>query len=302
MYREPDYEAIAKRPLSQSALKEFAISPQHYIEYLNSPFKPSEQMVLGSLVDLMIFFPEEWQEKCRILPIFDNKLPPDKNGTVKNNLKKNELDMIAWLEKLAVEEKEMKEKDKNFFKFLIVDQAQVDTAKIMVAQVTASEPAQWLLNQMTEVQDNLFWEDQKTGLKLRGILDCRGGMDEGNGIICDLKSARSADPDEFLRQVINLGYDVQVGMYRHAAKAKWFKFPEFYFLVVENTAPYGVSVLRLEDEFLEYCDKKVRFLLDSFALCLKEKQFHRTYDFRVIGGKFNLRLPGWLRSKLEVWE
>jgi len=46
--------------------------------------------------------------------------------------------------------------------------------------------------------------------------------------------AQGADPDNFIRDALNLGYDIQMAAYLDGIHKTRFKFPNFVFLVIET--------------------------------------------------------------------
>lgn len=72
------------------------------------------------------------------------------------------------------------------------------------------------------------------------------------GLIVDLKTTISADPNEFARTAFNLGYFISAAMYTDVWKQSTGEDVGFLFLLVEKTAPYLVSVVELDTEALDY--------------------------------------------------
>lgn len=72
------------------------------------------------------------------------------------------------------------------------------------------------------------------------------------GLIVDLKTTVSADPNEFARTAYNFGYFISAAMYVDTWKAVTGEDVGFLFLLVEKTAPFLVSVVELDKEALDY--------------------------------------------------
>lgn len=72
------------------------------------------------------------------------------------------------------------------------------------------------------------------------------------GLIVDLKTTVSADPNEFARTAYSLGYFISAAMYVDTWKAVTGEDVGFLFLLVEKTAPFLVSVVELDKEALDY--------------------------------------------------
>ena len=70
------------------------------------------------------------------------------------------------------------------------------------------------------------------------------------GLVLDLKTTDSADPELFTKKVIGLGYDFQAAAYTVAAEQAYGKSFKFLFVAVERRAPYTVAVYEA-DEFMQ---------------------------------------------------
>jgi PDDEXK-like uncharacterized protein DUF3799 len=279
-----DYDRIRKKILSYSSLKQFNKSPEHFVHYLNSGFKPTPAMIFGSLLDKMILTPGTWEEEFTVFP----EKPPLKKDLVELHGKEIGAEMYA-ANKIKHEEWLTANTGKTF-----VTQEQIETAKFITAKVFANHEAAALLSLVTQTQKRVEFTDKATGLKVCGYED-----GEGDTIIMDLKSCVSAEPEKFGRQAVDLGYDLQAAVYLEAAKLTSFKFPEYWFLCVETSEPYGISVIRASDEFIEYGKLNLRTALDNFKYCLDNKLFHQSYQFKNKFGPLTLELPSWLKRKIE---
>jgi hypothetical protein len=279
-----NYTRIKNKVLSYSSLKQFKRSPEHFVHYLNSKFTQTPAMVFGSLLDKMVLTPGTWEE--------DFVVKPEKNALLKDLVEEygKELGRIKYDNQKADYQKWVELNAGKTF----VTQEQIDTAKIITEKVFANEAAMELLNRITETQRRVEFTDKETGLKVCGYEDGKGV-----GLIMDLKSCQSAEPEDFLRQALKLGYHLQAGVYTEAEKHIGFEFPEYYFLAVETSEPYGIAVMRASEEFIELGKVELRSLLDNFKYCLDNKLFHQSYEFRNKFGPIILDLPYYMKKKLE---
>jgi len=264
-----DYEKITNKVLSYSSLKEFRKSPEHFVQYLEKKKAPSEAMILGSLVDRMVLTPGTWQDEFTVMPHFDRRTKEGKEGFAK-----------------FTEEN----KGKTFVEEDVIIKAEFITAKVM-----QNEQAKEILSRLTQTQETIFYTDKETGLKMVAKLDGRG-----DNIIMDLKTCASADPEEFAKAAINFGYPLQAGVYAEAVRNRFFKFPDYYFICVETSAPYGISVCKASDDFVELGKQQLRKALEEFKYCLDNKLFHQSYEFRNLFGPHILELPPWAKKGLEA--
>lgn len=86
------------------------------------------------------------------------------------------------------------------------------------------------------------------GTQAKARLD---GWHEGTADIIDLKTVQSADPAEFHRDVLRWGYHQQAAHYCDLLREVTGKDHHFTFVLVEKVLPYLVSVVTLDDLFLD---------------------------------------------------
>lgn len=282
--RPIDYEAIKNTILSYSSLKEFKKSPEHFLEYKFGAKKTTAAMEFGTLVDKMILTPDAWEHDFAIKP---DKMP----------FKKDLVEEFGA--KLGAEKYE--DNKKVFADFLtehngksLVTKEEMELAKYITKKVWRNKPAAELLNCMETFQEGFVYTDKKTGLKLRGFKDAKGP-----GKVVDLKTTVSADPEEFFRSCIKYDYPLQAGIYVESEKVLNFEFPDYYFLCVEKTAPFGVSVLKCSPDFIALGKQQLRHTLDSFKWALDNLMFNESYDFRSVTGYHEIELPAWIRKNLD---
>lgn len=286
-----DYEAIRNRILSYSSLKEFRKSPEHFLEYMFGPKKTTAALEFGTLIDRMILTPDEWQGDFVVKP----EKPPFLKDLVEAHGKEEG-------------RKRFEDGKLEFDNFLlehagksIVSQEDMDTAILITNKVRKNRAAKDILERITGTQQGFKFEDKKTGLKLRGFKDA-----DGQDFVLDLKTTISADPNEFIRSAIKYDYPLQCGVYLEAEKVLNFRFPDYYFLCVEKTPPYGISVLKASDDFIAFGRHQLRETLDSFKWCLDNLLFNESYEYRspigfkegLSAGWHSLELPAWIKKQL----
>lgn len=105
----------------------------------------------------------------------------------------------------------------------------------------------------------------RSGVWLRGRFDWLT-----NGILVDLKSSRSADPEEFRRTAWTLGYDVQAAHYLETYRLATGNKPRgFIHVLVEKEPPYLVSVVQLDPEFLELGELRLERAIHRYRAALE---------------------------------
>jgi hypothetical protein len=92
-----------------------------------------------------------------------------------------------------------------------------------------------------KAEQSVFWEED--GLMLK----CRPDAWQPGALI-DLKTARSADPNDFGKTAHEFGYHQSAAHYIDGVKAATGEELPFHFVLVEKTEPYLVSVVELDVE------------------------------------------------------
>lgn len=265
---------LKKRPLSYSSIKRFGQSPLHYIHYLMGKRVETPALIFGTLVDLMLFTPEEVPKRFVI--------PPEINR--RSNAGKAE--WAKWVEDNA---------DSKY-----VTQEDFDKGERMVDSLKTNPLSAKIINDTTTTQRRLQWNEKKVGtmevnLPFVGYLDGEVGDEK----IWDLKTTTDAHPDKFMRDAFNYGYHIQAAMYLKGIARTKLKFPDFYHVVVEKSEPYGVSVHLASNDFKALGKQQYEQYLMEFRYCMEEQLFHQSYEFRAVGDYYPLDLPGYAKMKLD---
>lgn len=92
-----------------------------------------------------------------------------------------------------------------------------------------------------KAEESVFWDEDSLALK------CRPDAWKP-GVLVDLKTTRSADPNEFGKTAHEFGYHQSAAHYIDGVKAATGEELPFHFVLVEKTAPYLVSVVELDIE------------------------------------------------------
>lgn len=290
-------DSIKARPLSYSSLKHFKRSPMHFAEYRGRlDQEETAALIFGNLLDCLLLTPWEFDNRYTVAVRPIKNAPP---ALLLKYVGREKYD--AYKIELEKAEKEFKEKmDKynaliNDASRIIVTQGDVDKAKAMCEAIRKNPTARKMIERVTEVQVERRWVDKKTGLPVL----CR--MDgSGEDLIFELKTAANADPEEFYKDAYKFQYPLQCGMELESFRVKN-KFPQFWYIVIEKTAPYGVSVFQPTDDYIELGKLEYRSYMDSFKYCLDNDKFTEGYEFKSSRADKThaLDLPPWARQRLE---
>jgi hypothetical protein len=140
-----------------------------------------------------------------------------------------------------------------------------------------------------------YWQDEPTDIGLRFRPDWLTTLD-GRPICVDLKTTINADPAEFARSVVKWGYMSQADWYLQGLAAHAINDAAFYFVCIEKTAPYPVSVIELDTDALAEGAHRNRRAIDLFDHC------SRTGIWPAYGtGIHTVSLPPWAtRGSLQT--
>ena len=160
-----------------------------------------------------------------------------------------------------------------------------DRAEQMAAAVLAHPIAGGLFASHGKAEQSLFWQDDETGVWLRGRTDWIRQPDEGRTVVVDYKTAASADPARFGKAVADFGYHMQHAWYVDGVKALGISDdPGFVFVVQEKTAPFLVSVIQLDDEAVRIGRDLNLQAIDVFVEC--QSHGHLARLLRRRGNRF----------------
>lgn len=114
--------------------------------------------------------------------------------------------------------------------------------------------------------------------------------------ILDLKSCKSAKPDDFTRQAWSLGYFSQAAMQLDGVAAITRKIRPYLWLAVENAPPYACAVYEPSPIGLELGRNTYRDWLRTLHVCEERKE----WPSYTAGGVMQLDPPRWALPQDEV--
>lgn len=120
------------------------------------------------------------------------------------------------------------------------------------------------LHTQGESELSYIWEEKGTWCRVRP-----DWISKNRKLIIDYKTTgMSANPAEWARQVVNMGYDIQHSFYRRGVKAIEGEAPQFRFMVQEVKAPYLCSFIGLPPEFAAMGKEKTEYGIYLWNQCL----------------------------------
>ena len=255
--------------MSQSRLKDFAVSPAYYKMRLAEPKEQTEAMILGTAVHAALLEPEVFKNKYVVAPKFDRRTTKGKADYT-----------LFCVENMGK---------------LILTKDEYDHVLAMRDSVFSHPKAKDAFSFKIDPEKEIFFEME--GVACKAKLDAI--VPEINTVI-DFKTARSATAEQFRRDALSMGYDLQAFWYYEAYKAEFEKYPDYYaFIVVSKEAPYPVGFFEVDKEFLDrgrYCAlKHLRKYKECLALDVWPK--NESEDVIVIS------TPEWaMKETLEFGE
>jgi exodeoxyribonuclease VIII len=247
MYYGLDNEAYhaGTHAVSNSMLRDFAISPLHCYARHFDPKRPPRKVkagqLEGSLAHCALLEPDQFSKRYPIGP------------TANRNTK-------VW---------------KEFAEGCLphetpIQQDQADVAFAQARSLRAIPDVGTLLAR-GHAEVSVYWIDEETGLLCRCRPDWRWMHPDREDavMLLDAKTYSDASPSEFSRQVARKAYYAQAAWYSDGyAKATGHEVLGFVFGTVETEFPYAASACTLDESSLAKGRSDNRALLTAYAKCM----------------------------------
>lgn len=230
---ESDYRKATG--LSQSSLKDFLISPAHYLALIEKQIEPTRAMQFGTAFHAHL--------------LRDN---PEDYYAVKNKVDGRSREGKAYNEQFALE---------NAGK-VVIDLDDRNTIVSMAEEVMNHATAGELMKSLTHKEFAVFGTNH--GIRLKGLID---GYDKTTGTVIDLKTAEDASPKGFKKAIWDRRYDIQVVHYTWLLQNAGLPVNKFYFIAIEKEPPFAVGVYTINPESLTKSFKTWDDALDQFFVC-----------------------------------
>jgi hypothetical protein len=218
---------IKRDYLSASALKSFAKSPNHYIQYVTGKTEASPAMTFGSALHCYVLEPQEFEKRYAVSPKVDRRT---KEGKI----------LFAEFAEKADGKEVLTPED--FGQILNMD-----------TSLSCYSPARELLDACTSFEQMTM--KQINGVDFKGIAD---GMSDD--FILDLKTCQDGSPEAFERTAHSMGYHIQAAAYRLL-----FNVDRFYWVAMEKNAPHNVSVYMQSEEAFHKAKHRLLTLIDEWS-------------------------------------
>ena len=259
-YNQPEFDYRRAEGVNQSSLKKILESPAHYQAALKFRLIPTPAMEMGTALHALSLDGEKAFDATYI------KKPED----VKLNTKEGK----EW--KASVGRKKV-----------LTTGGKDDPWNSVQGMAKSLRRLEWFNpDQKDYIKHNevsIYWEE--AGVHCKARLD-RVLIEEG--IVLDLKTTDSVEPELFTKKVVSLGYDFQAAYYARAAEIAYGKPFKFIFVAVERKAPYTVDLFEVAPDMMAEGMYKVEKALESYSNCTESGEWpNREPVIR------QLDYPGW---------
>lgn len=267
-YSVPEKEYHKSEGWSKSKLDYVNISMAHYFENEKNPKAETPLMAVGSAVHCRILTPDLYQSSIAIAPDVD---------------KRTKIGKETWAEFIQG----------NVGKTIIKHSDAEDVERIAESVLTHPDASELLTNGRLEV--SMQWNDEKTGLPCRARVDWL----RDDHILVDLKKTGDASYFKFQKHIIDFRYHVQGAFYLEGYRRITDVFShDFYFICVEDHAPWAVKVYRLGPQSLDVgrqeWEKNLARVFEYYA----EPEIDRWAGYEL--GSQTIEIPGWAKQRAIV--
>ena len=247
--KNKDYHSYTQA-ISKSRLSKMALTPRYFKWCEDNPQEPTEDLIVGSAFHKVVLEPRTFAREFVVAPYIDRRTK-------------------AGRELYAEFENKAKNRD-------IITQENYDMVCAMKKRVMENRYAKALLN--GNVENSMYYTDDLTGIDCKIRPDCYKVVGD-KVIITDLKSCKSAAPEDFTRDIVKYGYDLQCAMYKIGV-SKVLNVPleniEFVFVAVEKKAPYLMGIYETDNNIFERGESLYRKYLGMLKQCRETNDW---YDY-----------------------
>jgi hypothetical protein len=257
--------------VSRSGIMQFMKSPLHYWhEYLNPEKEPREKpqiittanaLEFGNAFHSYVLESSEFDKRYMVFDKQDGRTSAGKAANAQAAFLQGDRELI----------------DSKAF-----------TQITKMARSINSQPTAKGMIDGARYEQSLFWSDPDTGILCKVRPDIWH-----NNFIVDLKTARSAAPGDFQRDLFGFGYHLQAAMISEAIwHLQGVNMMQFTYVVVEKDAPYATAVYKLEENAINHGREQFKKILFELKDCIVSDTW-RSYPDSI------LDLPSWAYNNKE---
>jgi len=268
------HEYLDAPGISQSALGWFEVSPEYYKYMMSQKQTGTREMGLGSALHYLVFEPDNFDD---YMVVMDRRKMPFPDSTMNKKENKEWRDEI--ITRAAAGNLE------------VVEWEDFEQAKRMRDKLySVTESRELLEYKLNEFEKASQWEWD--GLLFKRKVDVTSDL-----FLIDLKSTNDASNSAVSRQIYDRRIYRQLGMYADGERilegSIFLK--ETYIIAIENKPPFGVSVHKITEDYLEKGIVEYRNLARKLAECARTDSWP-TYTSMTNGGIQIVDVPNWLKN------
>jgi hypothetical protein len=259
-------EYRAREGISSTELKKILKSPMHYKYWKDNPENTdTPDLLFGRAAHKYILETYDFYNEFAVAPNCDRRTKEGK---------------AEW--SLFCDQNEGKD---------IITQEQFEKIEEMRKVMLATPFVSKLINGEHEI--SYFWTDEDTELKCK----CRpDSINHRLKIVVDYKTCDNAETQRFMKQSIDLGYDLQASYYLDGIKANTGHDYIFVFIAQEKKAPYAVNILQADDIFVRSGREVYKSMLQIYKDCSESGVW---YGYMGAESQINsLGVPKWIENML----
>lgn len=231
MLEMSETEYRAHPAVNYSVLKHAQKSAAHMKHARDTVTEPTPQMVLGTVVDCLLFSRNDFTKRFVVSPDIDRRTKEGKAAyqeLLNTSVGKTIISADVW-----------------------------QKADAMVSSALKSKAVLALLADQ-RFQVPMLWHDADTGVECKALCDSiRDGV-----TVTDCKTTHNADWREFSRSCANFSYHVQAAFYTDGYFACTKQRLPYTFIAIESAAPYPVAVYRLDNASIEAGRRQYKYALE----------------------------------------
>jgi len=248
---------LAHPALSSHGLMKLLKSPAHYKHALENRREPTDAMIFGTLVHLVILEPDSLSQ-IYVSPVVDRRLKEGKAA------------YAEWQASLPP-------------KALTCSKEQYDKLMAIRDSVHGNPYARKLLTNGVAEKSGYGTTPDGINFKLRP--DYRRQFD---GLIIDIKTCANADIHAFQRSIVDYHYDLQAQFYLdHATLVDGMPYKTFCWLCIEKEAPFACEIYAYTDTWSEIARKKIIEAKKRYKDCMEKN------DWRYVSKIREINPPQW---------
>lgn len=240
--------------VSKSRLAKMSVCPQYFKWCEDNPQEPTQDLIFGSAFHKAVLEPDTFNEEFAVMT--------------------NDIDRRTKLGKEQYAQFLLENENKG-----ILSQEDYETILNMLNAVNCNKYAKALLKGTKE--QSLYYVDDLTNIPCKVRPDCRTEIQD-RVVIVDLKSCKSAAPEDFMRDVVKFAYDLQVAMYKIGV-SKTLGIPldkiDFVFIAVEKKSPHLIGIYEANEDIFNRGESLYRKYLGTLKQCLETNDWYSYNGF-----------------------